>query len=102
MQEDRALFQIEVMPTVEGFWCKMAMYLLYLGITFTPFLVGMFFWWYLHSAWVGFMFFLFLVLVSGIVVSKLRVSSIPFAQREMNYSLKAIARWYVGKHICIK
>ena len=102
MEHDETLFQIEVMPKIEGFWCNLALYAIYLAIILTPFLVGVFFWWYLHSAWIGFFFFLFAVLASGIVTSKLRVSSIPFSQREMDYSTISVVRWYVGKNICIK
>ncbi len=102
MEHDETLFQIEVMPKIEGFWCNLALYAIYLAIILTPFLVGVFFWWYLHSAWIGFLFFLFAVLASGIVTSKLRVSSIPFSQREMDYSTISVVRWYVGKNICIK
>lgn len=101
MEHDEPLFQIEVMPQIEGFWCNFAVYTIYLAIILAPFLVGVFFWWYLYSAWIGFLFFLFSVLASGIVVSKLRVSSIPFEQREMDYSTMAVVRWYVGKNICI-
>ena len=102
MEHDEKLFQIEVMPKIEGFWCSVAVFAIYLGILIAPFLVGLFFWWYLHSAWIGFLFFLFSVLASGIVTSKLRVSSIPFAQREMDYTTISVVRWYVGKNICIK
>jgi len=102
MEHDEKLFQIEVMPKTEGFWCNFAVYAIYLAIIFAPFLVGLFFWWYLHSAWIGFLFFLFSVLASGVVTSKLRVNSIPFAQREMDYTTMAVVRWYVGKNICIK
>jgi len=102
MEHDEKLFQIEVMPKIKGFWCNLALYVIYITIILAPFLVGLFFWWYLHSAWIGFLFFLFSVLASGIVTSKLRVSSIPFTQREMDYTTIAVVRWYVGKNICIK
>jgi len=100
MEHDEELFSIEVMPKIEGFWCNLILYGIYLSIVLAPFLIGIFFWWYLHSAWIGFLFFLFSILASGIVISKLRVSSIPFAQREMNYETMAVIRWYVGKNIC--
>ncbi|MBL0707748.1 MAG: hypothetical protein JJW00_01725 [Sulfurimonas sp.] len=102
MEHDEQLFQIEVMPRIEGFWCNFTVYGIYLSILLVPFLVGLFFWWYLTSAWIGFLFFLFSVLVSGVVVSKLRVGSIPFSQREMNYSTIAVVRWYVGKNLCTR
>lgn len=102
MEHDEKLFQIEVMPTIEGFWCNFYVYTIYLTIVLAPLLVGLFFWWYLHSVWTGFLFFLFSVLVSGIVISKLRIGSIPFTQREMDYSTIAVVRWYVGKNICVR
>jgi len=92
MEHDEKLFQIEVMPKIEGFGCILVTYLIYLTIIVTPFLVGIFFLWYLHSVWIGFLFFLFSVLASGIVTSKLRVSSIPFTQREMDYTTIALVR----------
>jgi len=31
----------------------------------------------------------------------MRINSIPFEQREMNYSTLAVVKWYVGKNKCI-
>jgi len=102
LEHDEKLFQIEVMPKIKGFWCNFYVYVIYLTIVLAPLLIGLFFWWYLHSAWIGFLFFLFTVLASGIVISKLRINSIPFSQREMDYSTIAVVRWYVGKNICVR
>ena len=101
MEHDETLFQIEVMPKIEGFGCKALVYMVYLAITLTPFGIGAFFWWYLHSVWIGFLFLLFGILASGVVVSKMRINSIPFSQREMNYSTLAVVKWYIGKNKCI-
>ncbi len=100
MEHDEPLFQIEVMPKIEGFWCNAAVYAIYLSITLTPFLIGVVFWWYMHSIWIGFLFFLFLVFASGVVISKLRASSIPPIQQEMDYNTISIIKWYVSKNIC--
>lgn len=101
MEHDETLFQIEVMPKIEGFWCKTLVLVVYLAIVLTPFAMGAFFWWYLHSLWIGFSFILFGMLASGVVISKMRINSIPFEQREMNYSTFAVVKWYIGKNKCI-
>lgn len=101
MIEPEHNFAIEVMPKIEGFWCNFLVYFIYLSILITPFLAGGFFWWYFHSFWIGFLFLLFLVLISGIITSKMRISAIPFEQREMDYTTLAVIKWYVGKNLCI-
>lgn len=102
MEQEETLFQIEVMPPIKGPWCRFFVYLIYITITTTPFLVGIFFWWYLYSIWIGFLFFLFALIISIVVISKMRINSIPFSQREMSYSTIAVVKWYVGKNICIE
>lgn len=98
--QDEHLFAIEVVPKIEGFTCKVFLYLFYLLITFTPLLAG-FVIWYLYNIYAGIAFFLFLTLIGGIVLSKLRVASIPIDQREMTYSNFAIIKWYLGKNVCL-
>ncbi len=100
MEHDEPLFQIEVIPKIEGFWCHATVYAIYLSIVLIPFLMGVVLWWYLDSIWIGFLFFLFSFFASGVFVSKLRASSIPLAQQEMDYSTIVIVKWYVGKNIC--
>jgi len=92
---------IEIVPKIRGFWCRIAMFSLYGALTFAPVIVGG---WsaYVYNIWLGIAFFLFLTLVSGVVSSKMRICSIPFEQREMNYSTMAIVKWYVAKNICLK
>lgn len=93
--------RIEVVPTIKGWRCRCFVWILYVALTFTPLVVGA---WigYAYTVWVGIAFFLFLTLVSGVVSSKMRVNSIPFAQREMNYSSLAIVKWYVAKNHCLE
>ncbi len=102
MEHDEKLFQIEVMPRIVGFWCNLAVYGIYITINIGPILIGLFSWWYLHNWWIGFSLFLFSVLASVIVISKMRINSIPFSQREMDYSTIAVIKWYIGKNICVK
>jgi len=91
---------IEIVPKLKGFWCKTVAVCVYTLLAFMPIFMGI---WigYAHSFWLGILFFLFLTLVSGVVSSKMRVASIPYAQREMNYSTMAIVKWYVAKTICL-
>ncbi len=91
---------IEVTPTLKRFWCKTMMYFLYTLLTFLPFGVGAGVG-YFYDIWIGIAFFLFLTLISGIVSSKMRIASIPYAQREMDYSTMAIAKWFVAKNWCL-
>ena len=91
---------IEIIPKIQGFWCRVLMYTLYGALTFTPIAVGVGLG-YLYNLWLGIAFFLFLTLVSGVISSKMRVCSIPFEQREMSYSTMAIVKWYVAKNICL-
>ncbi|MBE0491531.1 MAG: hypothetical protein IBX44_04700 [Sulfurospirillum sp.] len=100
MQNEKELFVIEVVPKIEGFTCKVLLIALYIGVTFTPLLVGIILW-YSYNIYIAIAFFLFLTLLSGIVLSKLRIASIPFSQREMSYSNFAIIKWYLGKNICL-
>ncbi len=93
-------FAIEVMPKIEGFWCNFLVYFIYILLLSVPLSVAIFIWWKLNSIWVAFLFFLLLLLVKGVIISKLRVSSIPFSQREMNYKTLSIIKWYVGKNVC--
>jgi hypothetical protein len=101
MLDNENNFAIEVMPKIEGFWCNFLVHVIYSAILLAPFLVGGFFWWYLYSFWIGFLFLLFTVLISIIIISKMRINSIPFDQREMDYTTLSIIKWYVGKNKCI-
>jgi len=90
---------IEVVPSIKGFKCRVMMYLLYGVLSFVPFLIGA---WigYSYNIWIGIAFFLFLTLASGVVSSKMRMSSIPPEQREMDYSTMAIVKWYLSRSVC--
>ncbi|MDD4504751.1 MAG: hypothetical protein PHE60_00070 [Sulfurospirillaceae bacterium] len=90
---------IEVVPSIKGFKCRVLMYLLYGALSFMPLCLGV---WigYVYNIWIGIAFFLFLTLVSGVVSSKMRMSSIPLAQREMDYSTMAIVKWYLSRSVC--
>lgn len=91
---------IEVVPVIKGFKCKVLMMVFYLALAFFPLIIAL---WigYSYNIWIGIAFFLFLTLVCGIVSSKMRISSIPLAQHEMDYSTMAIVKWYLSRHVCL-
>ncbi len=68
-------------------------------ITFAPLVAALIIWYY-YGFLVGLAFFLFFTLGMGIIISKLRLASIPPAQREMSYNNMAVARWFLGENIC--
>ncbi|MFK5882677.1 MAG: hypothetical protein QM482_10765 [Sulfurospirillum sp.] len=76
------------------------LFCLYLLITYAPLAAALSIWYY-YSFLTGLAFFLFFTLGMGIVISKLRLSSIPPSQREMSYNNMAVARWYLGENICL-
>ncbi len=92
---------IELVPKIKGFWCKLAMYALYTALSIVPMILGLYIG-YMYDIWLGVIAFLFLTLVSGVVSSKMRICSIPPAQREMSYTTMAIVKWYLAKNICLK
>lgn len=97
--EDIVPDKIELTPIIKGKKCKLLLLLLYLFITYTPILTSIIIW-YMYNFLIGFAFFLFFTLAIGIVISKLRLLSLPPNQREMSYSNMAVARWFLGKNIC--
>jgi hypothetical protein len=90
---------IEITPIIKGKKCRFMLYCLYVFITFSPAFASLVIW-YHYGFLVGFAFFLFFTLGMGIIISKLRVASIPPAQREMSYSNMAIARWFLSENVC--
>ncbi len=97
--EDIVPDKIELTPIIKGKKCKLLLLLLYLFITYTPILTSIIIW-YMYNFLIGFAFFLFFTLAIGIVISKLRLLSLPPNQREMSYSNMAVVRWFLGKNIC--
>ncbi len=90
---------IELTPKLKGVRCRFLGYLLYTLLSFLPVFVGLYVW-YKYNFWIGIAFFLFLTLIMGIVVSKMRLASLPPSQREMTYTNMEVARWYLSKNIC--
>ncbi len=91
---------IELTPIIKGKKCRFMLLCLYAFITFAPFVASLFIW-YDYGFLVGFAFFLLFTLGMGIIISKLRLASIPPAQREMSYNNMAVARWFLGENICL-
>jgi len=90
---------IENTPDIKSTKCKIKVYLLYFCITILPLLISLYIG-YEVDFLIGIGAGLFLYLVSAIVVSKLRLSSLPPKLREKNLSSLEIAKWYVNQHMC--
>ncbi|NOX15782.1 MAG: hypothetical protein GXP61_07130 [Epsilonproteobacteria bacterium] len=91
--------RIELIPKIKGTKCKFYLLLLYIFITYTPMAASLLIW-YEYNFLIGFAFFLFFTLAMGVVISKLRLLSLPPNQMEMSYSNMAIAKWFLDKNIC--
>ncbi len=90
---------IEPIPVIKGKKCKIFLFGLYIFITYTPFFASLLIW-YMYGFLIGLSFFLLFTLLMGILISKLRVVSIPKIQRDMSYSNMEVARWYLDRNIC--
>ncbi len=95
------LEQIHPTPKLRTKRCRLLAKLLTLALRYASFLIA-------FVVWIEFDFFFALValalsyLLTGIVRSKMRTLSIPFAQLEYNYSDEEIATWYSAKRLCFE
>jgi|GEM_PF-382271 len=90
---------IKPTPIIKGKRCRVLLYLLYFIITFSPLLCALLIWFY-YDFLFAIAAFLFVTLAMSVVISKMRLVSLPPMQREMSYTNMAVARWYLGKNIC--
>jgi len=90
---------IEQTPIIKGVKCKILLFLLYMFITYEPLFAGLLVW-YMYDFIIAIAFFLFFSLCMGIVISKLRILSLPKTQREMTYSNLQVSKWFLDKNIC--
>jgi hypothetical protein len=91
---------IENTPDIKSTKCKIKVYLLYFCITILPLLISLYIG-YEVDFLIGIGAGLFLYLVSAIVVSKLRLSSLPRDQFERSFSSLEIAKWYISRNHCL-
>jgi len=90
---------IETEPKIEGIRCKAMVYGLFFAVTVLPYLLFFYIWWeydWLIAVGIG----LFLYLLSAVVMSKLRLLSLPKDQLERSLGSLEIAKWYIGKNHC--
>lgn len=93
-------YPTEQTPKMKTPWCKFVVKSIYIALMGAPLVTALFVYWWERSFWIAFLFALFTLLVTGVIVSKMRVRAVPFEQREINYSTLEVVRWYVGKNIC--
>ncbi|WP_331774988.1 hypothetical protein [Sulfurospirillum sp. 1612] len=90
---------IEPTPIIKGKKCRVLLYLLYYFMTYTPLLCALVIGYY-YDFLFAIAAFLFGTLAMSVLISKMRLVSLPPSQREMSYTNREIARWYLGKNIC--
>ena len=92
--------EVNMTPVIEGFKCKALIFGVFFGLVILPILVGLYVW-YAYDLLLSIGVVLFLYIVSSIIGSKLRLSSLPTKLREKSLSSLEIARWYVHQYYCI-
>ncbi len=88
-----------ITPVIDGFKCKVLVFVVFFALAFLPFLIGLYVW-YVYDWMIAIGVILFLYIVSSIVGSKMRLSSLPPQLRERSLSSLEIAKWYVHQHFC--
>ena len=91
--------EVNMTPVIEGFKCKIFVFGIFFGLAVLPFVAGLYVW-YSYDWLIAIGVVLFLYLVSSIIGSKLRLSSLPAKLRERSLSSLEIAKWYVHQHFC--
>ncbi len=86
-------------PILKDFKCKVVVYIIGYGLTLLPFII-FFYVWLFYDFLLAVGIALFTFIVSNIILSKLRFSSIPLEELEFSHSNIEIAKWFVFMHIC--
>ncbi len=90
---------IEPTPVLKDKKCLFLAYLIFFLLSFTPVIVGVYAA-FEYDLFIGAGFALFLWVVSGIVASKMKFSSVSADQIEMSHSYLDIAKRFVNRHLC--
>jgi hypothetical protein len=90
-----------VVPVIEGAKCKALLHLIYYSLKLSPYIIGAFFW-YKISFLVGIGMVLFVLLITGIITSKMRIASVPVMIYQEDLSDFEICRWFVSYNLCNK
>ena len=98
MEDYNRDFIIETTPILKE-KCKIFATIIAYFLSFSPIVIFLVIW-FNYDFWIGIALGLFAYIVTGVVTSKLRLSSIPLDQIEISHSNLEIATWYVARHIC--
>ena len=90
---------IEILPKLSNKCILFALSLTLLFLTL-PAIFCIYFWYEYDDILLSLFIFIFLQIVSGIILSKIRSFSTPNDQTEINYTTYEILKWYVYRHIC--
>lgn len=86
-------------PVIDGFKCKAMVYAVFFGLSILPIVAGLYVWLF-HDWLIAIGVVMLLYIASSIVISKIRLSSLPPQLREHSLSSYEMAKWYVHQHHC--
>jgi len=82
--------------------CNLLAIIITLILLTSPVLLAFGFWYVYEQILISLFLFIFLQFVSGVITSKMRISSIPFDQIDIDFTTYEIAKWYIDKYFCPK
>lgn len=90
---------LEPAPELHDKKCKIMAFALRLFLEYTTIITTLIVWFF-YDLFLALLTLVLIFIVMGIVRSKLRNSSIPFAQREQHFDDKEIAQRYTATMLC--
>ncbi len=91
----------ETTPKLKTKKCKFLATLLSIFLSYGIYALTITSWLYTYDYFISFFTLVLSFIIMGIVRSKLRNISIPFNQREFQYSDLEISQWYISKELCL-
>ena len=99
--EKKSDFVIESTPKIEKRECKIKLFLFYFLITVLPFLLVLYIW-YEYDWMIAFGSGIFLYFIHVIILSKIRLLSLPKDQMERSFSSLDVLKWYIHRYHCMQ
>jgi hypothetical protein len=90
---------IEILPETNNTKCKIIYYAIYILISYSWLIFAVIFW-YKYNISFALLSIPVVYIITGIVISKMKLESIPFNEHESSHSNLEIAKWYTLKVIC--
>lgn len=86
-------------PTLSTLKCKFFAYVLQLFFQYGALAISITIW-YMYDFFIALLVLVLSYIIVGIIRSKIRNSIVPITQRELQYTDREIAVWFVAKEIC--